>query len=79
VYTYLHHGKTIWRQWKSSTTEKPDIHMKLMRRYKEAPTWWYLSLFVVVCENFLPPLRIITDTVRCLPLAFLLSLLGPLT
>nr|QBZ39423.1 sexual differentiation process protein 1 [Thermochaetoides thermophila] len=48
VYTYLHHGKTIWRQWKSSTTEKPDIHMKLMRRYKEAPTWWYLSLFVVM-------------------------------
>lgn len=48
VYTYLHHGKTIWRQYKSSTTEKPDIHMKLMRRYKEAPTWWYMSLFVVV-------------------------------
>jgi hypothetical protein len=48
VYTYLHHGKTIWRQYKSSTTEKPDIHMKLMRRYKEAPTWWYMSLFSVV-------------------------------
>lgn len=45
VYTYLHHGKTIWRQYKSSTTEKADIHMKLMRRYKEAPTWWYMSLF----------------------------------
>lgn len=50
VYTYLHHGKTIWRQYKSSTTEKPDIHMKLMRRYKEAPTWWYMSLFVLVSE-----------------------------
>ncbi|KAL2201399.1 OPT oligopeptide transporter protein-domain-containing protein [Corynascus similis CBS 632.67] len=48
VYTYLHHGKTIWRQYKSSTTEKPDIHMKLMRRYKEAPTWWYMSLFSVM-------------------------------
>ncbi|KAL1843811.1 hypothetical protein VTJ49DRAFT_7521 [Mycothermus thermophilus] len=48
VYTYLHHGKTIWRQYKSSTTEKPDIHMKLMRRYKEAPTWWYMSLFAVM-------------------------------
>ncbi len=43
VYTYLHHGKTIWRQYRNSTTEKPDIHMKLMRKYKEAPTWWYLS------------------------------------
>ncbi|KAJ4292306.1 hypothetical protein N0V88_005938 [Collariella sp. IMI 366227] len=48
VYTYLHHGKTIWRQYKSSTTEKPDIHMKLMRRYKEAPTWWYMSLFALM-------------------------------
>ncbi|KAK3302024.1 OPT oligopeptide transporter protein-domain-containing protein [Chaetomium strumarium] len=48
VYTYLHHGKTIWRQYRSSTTEKPDIHMKLMRRYKEAPTWWYMSLFAVM-------------------------------
>ncbi|KAF7525202.1 hypothetical protein G7054_g11180 [Neopestalotiopsis clavispora] len=48
VYTYLHHSKTIWRQYQNSTTEKPDIHMKLMRKYKEAPTWWYMSLFVIM-------------------------------
>ncbi|KAH8199653.1 hypothetical protein TruAng_006183 [Truncatella angustata] len=48
VYTYLHHSKTIWRQYKNSTTEKPDIHMKLMRKYKEAPTWWYMTLFSVM-------------------------------
>ncbi|PNP57911.1 hypothetical protein THARTR1_02069 [Trichoderma harzianum] len=48
VYTYLHHGKYIWRQYMNSTTEKPDIHMKLMRKYKEAPTWWYLSLFCLM-------------------------------
>ncbi|KAL6859590.1 small oligopeptide transporter [Trichoderma novae-zelandiae] len=48
VYTYLHHGKYIWRQYMNSTTEKPDIHMKLMRKYKEAPTWWYLSLFAIM-------------------------------
>ncbi|KAK4442141.1 OPT family small oligopeptide transporter [Podospora aff. communis PSN243] len=48
VYTFLHHGKTIWRQYKSSTSEKPDIHMKLMRKYKEAPTWWYMSLFSIM-------------------------------
>ncbi|KAK3943027.1 OPT family small oligopeptide transporter [Diplogelasinospora grovesii] len=48
VYTYLHHGQTIWKQYKNSTSEKPDIHMKLMRRYKEAPTWWYMSLFAVM-------------------------------
>lgn len=48
VYTYLHHRKTIWRQYKNSTTEVPDIHMKLMKKYPEAPTWWYMSLFVLV-------------------------------
>ncbi|KAH8880709.1 OPT family small oligopeptide transporter [Thozetella sp. PMI_491] len=48
VYTYLHHGQTIWRQYRNSTTEQPDIHMKLMRKYKEAPTWWYMSLFVIM-------------------------------
>lgn len=48
VYTYLHHGKMIWSQWKNSKTENDDIHMKLMRKYPEAPTWWYMSLFVLV-------------------------------
>ncbi|CVK88654.1 probable isp4 protein [Fusarium mangiferae] len=48
VYTYLHNGKQIWQQWRNSTNEKPDIHMKLMRKYKEAPTWWYLSLFAIM-------------------------------
>ncbi|KAK7428496.1 hypothetical protein QQZ08_004934 [Neonectria magnoliae] len=45
VYTYLHNGKQIWQQYRNSASEKPDIHMKLMRKYKEAPTWWYMSLF----------------------------------
>ncbi|KAI7760446.1 hypothetical protein LZL87_008536 [Fusarium oxysporum] len=48
VYTYLHNGKQIWQQWRNSTNERPDIHMKLMRKYKEAPTWWYMSLFAVM-------------------------------
>ena len=52
VHTYLHNRKQIWKQYRNSTTENPDIHMKLMRRYKEAPTWWYMSLFGIVspCE-----------------------------
>ncbi|CAH0052080.1 unnamed protein product [Clonostachys rhizophaga] len=48
VYTILHNGKRIMSQYKSSSSEKPDIHMKLMRKYKEAPTWWYMSLFVLM-------------------------------
>jgi hypothetical protein len=59
VYTYLHNGKQIWQQWRNSTNEKPDIHMKLMRKYKEAPTWWYMSLFAAVSHQlhfYLPQL-----------------------
>ncbi|KAI0480871.1 small oligopeptide transporter [Xylariaceae sp. FL0804] len=48
VYTYIHHSATIWAQYKNSTNEKPDIHMKLMRKYKEAPSWWYTSLFFIM-------------------------------
>lgn len=36
--------------------EKPDIHMKLMRKYREAPTWWYMSLFSVVSAESHPPI-----------------------
>ncbi|KAF4121201.1 OPT oligopeptide transporter protein [Geosmithia morbida] len=45
VYTYLHNRKQIWKQYRNSAGEKPDIHMKLMSKYKEAPTWWYMTLF----------------------------------
>ncbi|KAK5990036.1 Sexual differentiation process protein isp4 [Cladobotryum mycophilum] len=48
VYIYLEYGDSIWKQFKNMQTEKPDIHMKLMRKYPEAPTWWYLSMFAVM-------------------------------
>ncbi|KAF8861288.1 small oligopeptide transporter-like protein [Acephala macrosclerotiorum] len=48
VYTYLNHGKQIWQQFRNSTKEEPDIHMKLMKKYPEAPTWWYMSLFALM-------------------------------
>jgi hypothetical protein len=48
VYTYLSHEKQIWQQFRNSTTEEPDIHMKMMRKYREAPTWWYMSLFSIM-------------------------------
>lgn len=48
VYTYLNHGKQIWNSARKSTSEEPDIHMKMMSKYKEAPTWWYMVLFVLM-------------------------------
>ncbi|KAL7627030.1 hypothetical protein AAE478_003806 [Parahypoxylon ruwenzoriense] len=40
-------GSPLIPPW-NSTNEKPDIHMKLMQKYKEAPSWWYFSLFAIV-------------------------------
>ncbi|KAI1128538.1 OPT oligopeptide transporter protein-domain-containing protein [Nemania abortiva] len=48
VHTFLYYSGTIWSQFQNSTHEKPDIHMKLMRKYKEAPSWWYTSLFLII-------------------------------
>ncbi|KAI0971661.1 OPT oligopeptide transporter protein-domain-containing protein [Xylaria arbuscula] len=48
VHTFLHYSGTIRAQYQNSTHEKPDIHMKLMRKnYQEAPLWWYTCLFLV--------------------------------
>lgn len=46
VYTYLEHGSHIWKEFRGMKTEEPDIHMKMMRKYREVPDWWYAILFV---------------------------------
>ncbi|GMK60094.1 hypothetical protein CspeluHIS016_0903110 [Cutaneotrichosporon spelunceum] len=47
VYTGLVHGPRLWRiMWRIST-EPDDIHMKLMRKYREVPDWWYGVIFVL--------------------------------
>ncbi|RDA85762.1 hypothetical protein CP532_6306 [Ophiocordyceps camponoti-leonardi (nom. inval.)] len=48
VHTFLHYRKQIWKQYRNSSGEKPDIHMRLMSRYVEVPASWYLSLFVAM-------------------------------
>ena len=48
IHTYLFSGAEIWRRWRSSDGELDDVHMKIMRKYKLVPTWWYLSLLVVM-------------------------------
>ncbi|XP_052191094.1 oligopeptide transporter 4-like [Diospyros lotus] len=40
----LFHGREIYRRYKASSTGKQDIHTKLMRRYKDIPSWWFYVL-----------------------------------
>ncbi|KAM0314305.1 hypothetical protein ACHAO8_004811 [Botrytis cinerea] len=48
VHTILYEGRTIWRQWKFARDQDYDIHMKLMKKYKDAPDWWYITLGAVM-------------------------------
>jgi OPT family oligopeptide transporter len=68
VYTYLNHGKQIWQQFRNSTNEEPDIHMKMMQKYKEAPTWWYMILFAfMVGLSLITVLAFPTNLSKILP------------
>lgn len=75
VYTYIHSGKTIWKQYRNSGHEKPDIHMRLMSKYPETPTWWYSSLFFLVrIFSFLSSRKLLANSShRCLASAFIRS------
>lgn len=47
IHTALFHGKEIWYRLHAARNQEPDVHMRLMAKYREAPDWWYLVLFVV--------------------------------
>ncbi|KAK0566473.1 hypothetical protein OC844_000696 [Tilletia horrida] len=46
VHVFLYFRKDIVRQFKSSLRDEPDIHARLMSRYKEVPNAWYIGTFV---------------------------------
>ncbi|KAI3403216.1 hypothetical protein KGF56_003986 [Candida oxycetoniae] len=45
VHTILFHGKEIIEQFKCKET--PDVHNRLMSRYKRVPEWWFLISFLI--------------------------------
>ncbi|KAI1809521.1 OPT family small oligopeptide transporter [Poronia punctata] len=42
----LFHGKEIWYRLRTAQNQEPDVHMKLMKKYRDAPDWWYLTLLL---------------------------------
>ncbi|KAH6721482.1 OPT family small oligopeptide transporter [Leptodontidium sp. MPI-SDFR-AT-0119] len=47
VHTGMFHGKEIWYRFRAARNQEPDVHMRLMKKYDEAPDWWYGALFVI--------------------------------
>ena len=41
VHVALYHGRDILQRCKMARNQEDDVHMRLMKKYKEAPDWWY--------------------------------------
>ena len=48
VHTVLYHGQEIYDRAKVSNADEEDVHTRLMRKYREAPDWWYAVMFVIM-------------------------------
>ncbi|KAF3917703.1 hypothetical protein AA313_de0210203 [Arthrobotrys entomopaga] len=48
IHVVLYHGKETLHRFRAARNQEDDIHMKLMKKYKDSPEWWYLVLFVVM-------------------------------
>lgn len=53
------YARDIWQRSKSSLKEKPDVHTRLMKNYKEVPQAWFLGILgvmilvsIVACEVY---------------------------
>ncbi|EJD53618.1 OPT oligopeptide transporter [Auricularia subglabra TFB-10046 SS5] len=46
VHALLYFRKQIWVQARRALHEQPDIHARLMSRYRQVPEWWYASIFL---------------------------------
>ncbi|KAH0768337.1 hypothetical protein KY285_004208 [Solanum tuberosum] len=53
----LFYGREIYERFRASYKGKEDIHTRLMRKYKDIPSWWFNALLLT------PGLNIITEYV----------------
>ncbi|KAF0906793.1 hypothetical protein E2562_012579 [Oryza meyeriana var. granulata] len=43
----LFHGKEIYRRFRASRRDKPDVHTRLMRSYRDVPSWWFYAMLAL--------------------------------
>lgn len=74
IHTILFHGKEIIQQVKME--EKPDVHMRLMKEYKEVPDWWFAIVFVIFFALSIVTIRAWNTEmpVWCLVIALLIAI-----
>lgn len=47
VHCALYHGKDIYMKLKDARHGGDDVHMRMYRKYRDVPDWWYAVLFVI--------------------------------
>jgi hypothetical protein len=45
THAFLYFRNQIWKQARRAMHEQPDIHARLMARYRQVPEWWYSCVF----------------------------------
>lgn len=48
IHVGLYHGKEIWSQFKMARHQEDDVHMRLMKKYRDAEDWWYAGTFLTL-------------------------------
>ncbi|EIW77489.1 OPT oligopeptide transporter [Coniophora puteana RWD-64-598 SS2] len=48
THAVLFFRKQIWTQSRRSMDEQPDVHARLMSKYRQVPEWWYMIIFLAM-------------------------------
>lgn len=59
VHTVLYHWREIKYRYMASRDQHEDIHLKLMRKYPEAPDWWYVSCYLSILRTVLKLIQVL--------------------
>ncbi len=47
IHVALYHGKELWGQFKMARHQEDDVHMRLMKKYRDAEDWWYAGMYLI--------------------------------
>ena len=47
-HTAIFHGRALWAQVRNIRSDEEDVHLRMMRKYKEVPHWWYAAMFLIM-------------------------------
>ncbi|KAK4428593.1 Oligopeptide transporter 4 [Sesamum alatum] len=47
THVIMFNGKEIYERYRASHKGKPDIHTRLMKKYKDIPSWWFHAMLLL--------------------------------